>query len=71
MKSNNQNENIELNQEITNTLKDVTNFNKIIQKYSQYYKKNTIEFIDSISNKKAIEYLDMQAKKEKFNLKNV
>ena len=69
MKSNNQNENIELNQEITNTLKDVTNFNKIIQKYSQYYKKNTIEIIDSISNKKAIEYLDMQAKKEKFQFK--
>ena len=64
MKSDNQNENIKLNQENKDLLKDVTTFIKIIQKYSQYYKKNANAIIDSISNDKAIEYLDMQTQKE-------
>jgi len=69
MKSDNQNENIKLNQENKDLLKDVTTFIKIIQKYSQYYKKNANAIIDSISNDKAIEYLDMQTQKEKFEFK--
>ena len=69
MKSDNQNENIELKQENKDLLKDVTTFIKIMQKYSQYYKKKANAIIDSISNAKAIEYLDMQAQKEKFQFK--
>ena len=64
-----QEENIELKQENKDLLKDVTTYNKIIQQYSQFYKKNTISIIDSISNEKAIEYLNLQAKKEKFQFK--
>ena len=64
-----QNENIELKQEIKDLLKDVTTFNKIIQQYSQIYKTNTNSIINSISNEKAIEYLNLQAKKEKFQFK--
>jgi hypothetical protein len=64
-----QKENIELKQEIKDLLKDVTNFNKIIEQYSQFYKTNTNSIINSISNEKAIEYLNLQAKKEKFQFK--
>ncbi len=62
-------ENIELNWENKDLLKDITTFNKIMQKYNQYYKRNTNSIINSISNEKAIEYLNMQAKKEKFQFK--
>ena len=64
-----QKENIELKQEYKYLLKDVTTFSKIIQHYTQYYKENTISIINSISNEKAIEYLNLQAKKEKFQFK--
>jgi len=64
-----QKENIILTQEIKDLLKDVTTFNEIIQQYNQYYKNNTISIIESISNDKALEYLNLQAKKEKFQFK--
>lgn len=69
MKSNDQNQKIELTQQMKDLLKDVTTFNKTIQKYTQDYKKNTISLIKQISEAKAIEYLDMQAKIEKFKFK--
>jgi hypothetical protein len=69
LKSDNKNENIELNQENKDLLKDVTTFNKIMQKYSHHYKKNANKIINSISNTKAIEYLEMQVQKEKFQFK--
>ena len=62
-------ENFVLTQEIKDLLKDATTFKKIIQKYNQYYKKNTISIIESISNAKALEYLNLQAKIEKFQFK--
>ena len=64
-----QNKNIELEPQNKDLLKDVTTFNKIIQRFSQDYKKDTIKIIDPILNTKAIEYLDIQAKKEKFQFK--
>jgi len=62
-------QNIELEPQNKDLLKDVTTFSKIIQRYSQDYKKDTIKIIEPILNVKSIEYLDMQAKKEKFQFK--
>ena len=64
-----QKQNIELEPQNKDLLKDVTTFSKIIQRYSQDYKKDTIKIIEPIINDKAIEYLNMQVKKEKFQFK--
>jgi len=64
-----QNQIIELEPQNKDLLKDTTTFSKIIHKYIQDYRKNANIIIEPILNSKAIEYLDMQAKKEKFQFK--
>ena len=52
-----------------NYLKNSDSISKPIENYINFYKNNTKEFINPVLNEKAINYLDKQAKKEKYEFK--
>jgi len=52
-----------------NYLKNSDSISKPVENYINFYKNNSMEFINPILNEKAINYLDVQAKKEKYEFK--
>ena len=63
------NEKRKLKPKSINYLKNSDSISKPIEYYINFYKYNTKEFINPILNEKAINYLDEQAKKEKYEFK--
>ena len=63
-------ENQKLNPENKNLLLKITNINEYLSSnFIQHYKNSSINIISQIENKKAIEYLDEQVRKEKKDFK--
>ena len=65
LKSNDLKEKIKLSQENKDLLKTMTNIQDYITNFIIHYEKNSKIIVDSISQKKSIEFLDQQVRKEK------
>ena len=65
LKSDESNEIIQLKEEFKDLLKKITNIPEYITSYNEFYKKSTENELQSITENKAVEFLDEQVRKEK------